>query len=123
MAEGEISVYGGFPVRAGISNVAAALQVAFPDAEVRVLDLGEQPGPTLHFQMGRVFFATLFMDEEDVFLFDGGVPGPLEEAIRFVRQLSECLAAAGLEHDFHVACGTMDYAASFVYPSEETGRV
>jgi hypothetical protein len=97
MAEGEVSVYGGFPVSAGIDNVAAALQAGFPDAQVRVHDFGEELGLTLHFWAGRVFFSTLFMDEENLFLFDGGIPGPLEEAIGFVRRLSECLASAGLE--------------------------
>ena len=124
MAEGEVSVYGGFPVSAGIDNVAAALQAGFPDARVNVHDFGEELGPTLHFRAGPVFFSTLFMDEEDAFLFDGGVPGTLEEAIGFVQRLSECLAAAGLAHDFHLATGrqaadgTVEYAASFVYPPD-----
>ena len=44
------------------------------------------------------------------------------ETIAFVRRLSECLAAARLEHDFHVATSRQgadsapEYAASFVYP-------
>ena len=118
MAEAEISVYGGFPASVGINNVANALQSGFPDAEVHVYDFGEELGPTLHFRMGSVFFATLFMDEEDAFLFDGGVSGSLENAVNVVRQLSECLAAARLEHDFHVARSSLDYAASFVYPPE-----
>jgi hypothetical protein len=117
MTEGEISVYGGFPAGAGIGNVGAALRAGFPSAEVCIDDFGGER-PALLFRLGPVFFATLFMDEEDVFLFDGGVPGPLEDAVAFVRRLSDCLAAAGLEHDFHVARGPMDYAASFVYPPE-----
>ena len=124
MAEGEVGVYGGFPVSAGIDNVADALQAGFPDARVQVHDFGEELGPTLHFRAGPVFFSTLFMGEADAFLFDGGVPGPLEEAIAFVRRLSECLAAAGAEHDFYVATGRqgadgmLEYAASFVYPQD-----
>ena len=127
MAEGEVSVYGGFPVSAGIDNVASALQAGFPDAQVRVDDFGAELGPTLHFRMGPVFFSTLLMDEEDAFLFDGGVLGPLEDAIGVVRRLSECLAAAGLEHDFHVATsrqgadGTMEYGVVPV-PSDAAGR-
>ena len=122
MAEGKVSVYGGFPVSAGIDNVAASLQAGFPDAQVRVHDFGEDLGPTIHFCLDEAFFSTLFMDEEDVFLFDGGVPGPLDDAISFVRRLSECLTAAGLDHNFHVstgrqtADGMVEYAASFAYP-------
>lgn len=118
MAEAEISVYGGFPESAGIESVAAALRAGFPGAQVHVHDFGEGLGPTLHFRIEPVFFATLYMDEEAAFLFDGGVPGSLDEAIAVVRRMSECLAAAGLGHDFHVARGPMDYAASFMYPPE-----
>jgi len=57
-------------VSAGIDNVAAALQSGFPDARISVHDFGEELGPTLHFRMGLVFFSTLFMDEEDGFLFE-----------------------------------------------------
>jgi hypothetical protein len=42
----------------------------------------------------------------------------MEEAIAFTRRLPECLAAADVEHDFHVAGGPMEYAASFVSPPE-----
>ena len=52
-------------------------------------------------------------------LFNGGVRGTLEEAVAFTRRMSECLAAADLEHDFHVASGPTKYVASFVYPAQE----
>src|SRR5262249_35760398 len=116
MAEGGISVYGGFPAEGGIENVCAALQNWFPRAPAQVLNLGEELGPTLHFRTGNSFFATLFMEEEDAFLLDGGVQGSLEEAVALVRRMSECLAGAGLEHGLHVAEAPMVYAASFVYP-------
>jgi hypothetical protein len=119
MAEGEISVFGGFPVSAGIDQVCDALRAGFPEARVQFLDLGQELGPTLYFRTGNAFFSTLFLPEEDNFLFDGAVQGSLDEAIAFVRRLSECLSDADLEHDFHVARGVMDYAASFVYPPDD----
>jgi hypothetical protein len=61
----------------------------------------------------------MLMVGEEVFLFDGGVQGSLDEAIAFVKKMSGCLSAAGLEHDLHVARAPMDYAAAFVYPHEE----
>jgi hypothetical protein len=120
MWSGEISVYGGFPARIGLSTVRDVLAAGFPAADVTIVDLGPGLGPHMHFKIEGVFFATLHVPDEDVFLFDGGVKGSLDEAITFVRQLSECFSAAGLEHDFHVERRPMEYAASFEYHVNKT---
>lgn len=121
MAEGEVSVFGGFPASVGLTAVRDALATGFPGAEVGILDLGGELGPSLSFSAEGAFFATLRLLEEDVFLFDGGVRGSLEDAIALTRRMSGCLAAAGLGHDFHVESGRMEYAASFFYPPAEGG--
>ena len=120
MWSGEISVYGGFPARIGLSTVRDVLAAGFPTAEVKIVDLGPGLGPHLHLRMQSVFFSSVYIPDEDVFLFDGGIKGSLGEAVAFVRQMSECLSAAELEHDFRVASAPMEYAASFEYPLKET---
>jgi hypothetical protein len=118
MAEGEVSVEGGFPARYGLAAVRDALAAGFPEGQAEIYEYGGELAPSLHFSTAGVFFASMYIPDEEVFLFDGGVQGSLEEAIAFTRRLSECLAAADVEHDFHVASGPMEYAASFVYPPE-----
>jgi hypothetical protein len=119
VAEGEVSVYGGFPARIGLAAVRDALAAGFPEARAEIYEYGGELRPSLHFSAAGVFFGSMYIPDEDVFLFDGGVQGSLEEAVAFTRRMSECLAAADLEHDFHVASGPMEYAASFVYPPED----
>ena len=119
MAEGKVSVYGGFPARCGLAAVRDALSAGFPEAQAEIYEYGGELGPSLHFRMAGVFFGSMYIPDEDVFLFDGGMHGSLEQVVAFTRRMSECLAAADLEHDFHVASAPMEYAASFVYPPED----
>jgi hypothetical protein len=121
MAEGEVCVYGGLPAGVSLEAVRDALAAGFPGAEVSILDLGGELGPSLSFSAGGASFASLRIPEEETLLFDGVARGSLEEAVAFARRLSACLAAAGLEHALHVASGPSRYAASFVYPPEEGG--
>lgn len=116
MAEAEVSVYGGFPARCGLAAVRDALAAGFPEAQAQIYEYGGDLGPSLHFRAAGFFFGSMYIPDEDVFLFDGGVRGSLEEAVAFTRRMSDCLATADLEHDFHVASGPMEYTASFVYP-------
>jgi hypothetical protein len=119
MSEKRINVYGGFPARIGLQAVGSALMVRFHEAKVYIVDLGEGLGKTLHFRTEKVFFGSLFMDEEDNYLFDGSVEGTLEDAITVVGSISECLAAANLDHDFSVHDAPDRCVASFIYPPEE----
>jgi hypothetical protein len=122
VAEDRIEVHGSFSVAAGISGVAHALRSGYPEARIRVLDLGSEVGPTLSFKWGQVFFHAVFMNEAQGFLLGGLVPGPIDETVEIVRRLSACLAAAGLEHEFRVPAEPSPAAARFAHPPADVSN-
>jgi hypothetical protein len=58
------------------------------------------------------------MDDEDGYLFDGGVTGQMEEAVGVVRRMSEALEIAGIEHELHIVDGPSFPESRFAEESE-----
>jgi hypothetical protein len=108
----ETNVYGGFAARHGLSAVVEALRPLFREGAVYI-SYDPVNGDALIVRTRSVFFHTLHMEDEDSYLFDGGIEGTLEEVIAFTKSLSEALESAGIDHDLHVADGPMNYVASF----------
>ena len=118
MAGRLVTVYGGFPARVGPAAVLSALRAGFPDAHAIVTRLPGDDADRLYFRTDRAAFGTQFVGEMGYFLFDGTFDGPSAEAATFVSAMSDRLATAGLEHEFHVHTDAATLVASFRYPPE-----
>jgi hypothetical protein len=106
------NVYGGFDLPCDLRVVLAVLKPLFVGATSSIAHISAETG-SLVLRSDRAFFHTLFMGEEDGYLFDGGVVGSLEDRLEFVKRMSSALENAGIEHELHVADGPMNYVASF----------
>jgi hypothetical protein len=101
MGARETNVYGGFAAEHGLAAALEALRPLFGEGEVYIR---HDPinGDSLIVSTGSAFFHTLYMDEEERYLFDGGVEGTPEQAISLTKSLSHALELAGIEHSWTV---------------------
>jgi len=100
----------------GAASRAGGLRPLFPEpGELYIqADAGRGRGEeTLILWTDSAFFHTLYMEEDDSYLFDGGVDGTVEQLIAFTRCLSYALERAGIDHELHVTDGPMNSVASF----------
>lgn len=96
------NVYGHVIVPGGIQCALKVVRRLIGKDKARIRFSGYDGASTLLFSSDKCDFESTSLGDGKEHLLNGGVAGTIEEVAEFVKQLSESLSDAKIEHEFEV---------------------